>query len=148
MAVEHASTAAAATVTAVVSVASGLGAAMGVSMIDTVSVAVFGVPTIVALFAFLGSMSGLVYGEPIRPWVRLVFILLANTLFGVVGALAAPHVPGLGWLDAMPKQAVAFGISFVALWLMPVIATKSGPVFSEFIDRVIARRAAARSEKE
>lgn len=145
---EPASTAATAAATAAISVASGLGAALGVSMIDTVSVAVFGVPTIVALFAFLGSMSGMVYGDPIRPWVHMIFVLLANTLLGIVGALAAPHVPGFGWLDAMPKQAIAFSISFAALWLLPVLAAKAGPALSAYIDRVLGRNRAGRSGEE
>ena len=73
---------------------------------------------------------------------------LANTLLGIVGALAAPHVPGFGWLDAMPKQAIAFSISFAALWLLPVLVAKAGPAFASLIDRVLGRSRAGRSGEE
>lgn len=130
-----------ATATVAMTVASGLGAAIGVSFIDTASMSFLGVPAIVPFFAFMGSMAALVYSEAIRPWYRLTLILWANTVLGIVGAIALPLTPLFLWTDAIPKQALAFVIAGLALWIMPVLANRAAPAFAGFMDRLFSARA-------
>lgn len=113
----------------------GLGAAIGVSMIDTASMSVFGVPAIVPFFAFLGAAAALVYSEEIKPWYRMTLILVMNVVLGIVGSLALPYVPGFGWTAEMPKRLTAFAIAGASLWFMPVMAKSAGPALAGWIER-------------
>lgn len=105
-------------------VASGLGAAIGMSFVDTASMALFGVPAIVVVFSCIGAVAALAYRDPIRPWVRLALLLLANAMAGIVAALALPMMPGLEWTKALPSQAVSFGAAFVSLWVTPLLISR------------------------
>jgi len=58
----------------------GLGAAIGVSMIDTASMSVFGVPAIVPFFAFLGAAAREI-GDNMR--VDATFSLGAEEMYGL-----------------------------------------------------------------
>lgn len=122
--------------TAALTGAVGLGAAIGVSMIDSVSMSVFGVPAIVPFFAFWGAAAALVYSEPIKPWYRMTLIVVMNVMLGVVGSLAIPYVPGFGWTAGIPHQITAFFIACLSLWFMPVLAEHAGPALARWIGRV------------
>ena len=128
--------------TAALAGAVGIGAAVGVSMIDSVSMSMFGVPAIVPFFAFWGAAAALVYSEPIKPWTRMALIVVMNVMLGVVGSLALPYVPGFGWTNGIPHQITAFFIAGVSLWFMPVLATHAGPALSRWIGRFVGGESA------
>lgn len=115
----------------------GLGAAIGVSMIDSASMSMFGVPAIVPFFAFWGAAAALVYSEPIKPWYRMALILMMNVMLGIVGALSLPHLPAFGWTADVPKQLSAFFIAGLSLWVMPVVASRAGPMLGAAVERLL-----------
>lgn len=114
----------------------GLGAAIGVSMIDSMSMSMFGVPAIVPFFAFLGAAAALVYGETIKPWYRMALVVIANLILGIVGSLILPYVPMFAWSVDVPKQITAFFIAGISLWFMPVLAQHAGPALVFWIRRM------------
>lgn len=132
--------------TAALTGAVGIGAAIGVSMIDSASMSMFGVPAIVPFFAFLGAMAALVYGEPVKPWYRLLLVMSMNVILGIVGALALQYVPGFAWTVDIPSQIKAFFIAGLALWFMPALATHARPGFAGLVERVFGSQPPASKE--
>lgn len=123
--------------TAALAAASGLGAAVGVGMIDHAAMAVFGVPAIVVIFAFIGAAAAMAYSEPIRPWVRMVLLAAANTMLGIVAAVGLHYVPGFAWTEGVPSQAVSFAVAFVALWIAPILIGRLSAAARKRVDQVI-----------
>lgn len=107
--------------TAAMAVASGVGAAVGAGFIDQASIAVLGVKAIVVLFAVLGAAAALAYSEPISPRARLFFMVLVNSLFGIVASVVIGHIPLFEWTNTIPGQGIAFVVAFLALWAMPAV---------------------------
>ena len=110
--------------TAVGAIVSGVGAAVGVSLVDQAAVAFFGVKAIVVLFAFIGAAAALAYSESINPRARMVFLVLVNTMVGIVASLILEHIPFFGWTKTIPGQGIAFVAAFLALWAMPVVVKR------------------------
>lgn len=121
--------------TVVLAGTAGVGAAIGVSMFDSAALVMFGVPSIVILFSFLGSAGALAYSDPIRPWMRMAATMAVNTMMGIVASVSLPAIPFFHWIEHMPKQGVSFIVAFLALWFTPAITRTIGPALSTFISR-------------
>lgn len=132
------------TATAITALVSGVGAAVGVSLVDQAAVAFFGVKAIVVLFAFVGAAAALAYSETISPRVRMLFLVLVNAMVGIVSSLVIEHIPLFGWTKAVPGQGIAFIAAFFALWATPVVVKR----LPALIDEKLKKPAGKNADKE
>lgn len=107
--------------TIIVAVASGASAAVGVSIIEQASFAFFGVKAIVVLFAFIGAAAALAYNEPISPKLRMLFVVAANAMLGIVASQLLEFIPFFGWVKGIPGQGISFLAAFIALSVTPMV---------------------------
>lgn len=98
----------------------------------------FGMPLHVLLMGTTGALLALAYTKPMPDANRygVLFASLACAMLGAAIAVAAPHIPGVGWTQAVPAPVRSLLAAFACQFTIPLAIHELPALIARLRERI------------